>query len=427
MLYNTGSRISIFFSITLVLLLTVLFSCSSPQPEQVKKETKDTAKCDTIVKKEPAKPVIQRKEFVREYNDNARFTAGLKGEEGSDFIKLENNPDWKQYAVWSNSIWTRLGEGQLQKVKTWAAQELVFAPPVNNSVENKSFTLFYPFSGADFLYANTLFPKVDKCIMIGLEPSGKVPDIRKIPTDFWENYFLALRTAMDDILTASFFKTKDMKVDFKIQELKGTLPIMMVFLARTGHKIVTMEPVEINDSGLIVDSRFEQAAIHQYNHMNGIRITYEKDSASSDTPQKEVYYFSIDLSNASLAQKPALSRFLDHNGDVITFIKSASYLMHERNFATIRSLILQHSYVLVQDDSGIPLKYIIGPDSGEEWEPEFYGGYKAPIPMFKGFYQEDLKTNFADTSKTKPLPFRIGYGNTSKSNILVAKKKNKSL
>ncbi len=47
--------------------------------------------------------------------------------------------------------------------------------------------------------------------------------------------------------------------------------------------------------------------------------------------------------------------------------------------------------------------------------------------MFKSFYQEDLKTNFADTSKAKPLPFRIGYGNTSKSNILVAKKKNKSL
>ncbi len=422
MLHNINSRKNIFLYITLILLSAMMFSCSSPQHQEIKQETKDTIKHDTIVQQDPVKPAIPGKEFVREYNDNARFLAGLKGQEGSDFIKLENNPDWRQYAAWSNAVWTRLQEGQLQKVKKWAEEELAFKPSTNNSPD-KPFTLFYPFSGADFLYANTLFPKVDKCIMIGLEPTGKVPDIRKIPTAFWENYFLALRTAMDDILTASFFKTKDMIVDFKIQELKGTLPIMMVFIARTGHKIVTMEPVEINDSGLIVNSRFEQAAIHQYNHMNGIRITYEKDSASSDTPQKEVYYFSIDLSNTSLAQKPALSRFLDNNGDVITFIKSASYLMHEKNFASIRSMILQHSYVLVQDDSGIPLKYIIGPDSGAQWEPQFYGSYKAPIPMFKGFYQDDLKTNFADTSKTKPLPFRIGYGGTNKSNILVVKKK----
>lgn len=414
-----------YFHTYLLVLLFAVFGCSSPTPQQVTLEIKkDTLKADTLIKKEPEKVIKPRKEYVRTYNDNARFIAGLTGEEGSDFLKLENNSDWRQYAAWSNAVWTRLNEGQLQKVKTWAAQELAFAPPANNSPDNKPFTLFYPFSGADFLYANTLFPQTDKCIMIGLEPVGKVPDIRKIPTDFWENYFLALRTAMDDILTASFFKTKDMKVDFKIQELKGTLPIMMVFLVRTGHRIVTMEPVEINDSGKIVDSRFEQAAIHQYNHMNGMRITYEKiDTTSIDNAQKEVYYFAIDLSNASLAKKPEFSSFLDKNGEVITFIKSASYLMHEKNFATIRSFILKHSYILVEDDSGIPLKYFRDTLAGEQWETQFYGSYKAPIPMFKSFYQEDLKTDFADTSKVKPLPFRIGYGNTNKSNIIVVKKK----
>lgn len=415
-----------FYSHTsLLMLLCAVFGCSSPAPQQLPLEIKkDTIKADTIVKKESEKIIVPRKEYVREYNDNARFIAGLKGEDGSGFLKLENNPDWKQYAAWSNAVWTRLHEGQLQKVKTWAAQELAFAPPANNSSDNKPFTLFYPFSGADFLYAHTLFPQADKYIMIGLEPLGKVPDIRKIPSDFWENYFLALRTAMDDILTASFFKTKDMKGDFKIQELKGTLPVMMVFLARTGHRIVTMEPVKINDSGKIVDSRFDQAAVHQYNQMNGIRIFYEKnDTASIDNPQKEVYYFSIDLSNASLAQKPEFANFLKNNGDIVTFIKSASYLLHEKNFAAVRSYILKHSYILVEDDSGIPLKYFSDTLSGEQWKPQFYGSYKAPIPMFKTFYQENLKTSFADTSKVKPLLFRIGYGNTNKSNIIVLKKK----
>jgi hypothetical protein len=407
------------FLICFITVLCATYSCSSPVTQERNQEVKkDTVKPDTIVKKEPEKIAAPRKEFVRTYNDNARFIAGLKGEEGSDFLKLESNPDWRQYAAWSNSVWTRLEEGQLKKVKAWAFQELAFSPP-KGTVDIKPLTLFYPFSGADFLYANTLFPENEKCIMIGLEPVGKVPEIRKIPTDFWENYFLALRTAMDDILTASFFKTKDMKVDFKIQELKGTLPIMMVFLVRTGHRIVTMEPVAINDSG-----RIENSSANQYNSMSGIRITYEKENTTlTKSPQKEVYYFSIDLSNASLARKPEFSSFMDNNGEVITFIKSASYLMHEKNFATIRSLILKHSTILVEDDSGIPLKYFTDTSSAYTWTPQFYGGYKAPIPMFKAFYQEDLKNSYADTSKIRPLPFRIGYGNSNKSNILVVQKK----
>jgi hypothetical protein len=415
-------------------LFLLLISCtpsSPPQQAVIQEIKKDTLKIDSVKKAEVSKTVVPRKEFVRIYNDNARFIAGLKGENGSEFQKLENNPDWKQYAAWSNAIWSRLKEGQLQKVKTWADQELSFinAPgPVNNNASKPS-TLFYPFSGADFLYAHTLFPTIDQYIMIGLEPVGKVPDIRKIPTDFWENYFLALRTAMNDILTSSFFITKDMKVDFRIQELKGTLPIIMIFLERTGNKIVTMEPVEINDSGLVVDSRLEKITSHQFGQMSGIRITYEKDSSgmNENAPQKTICYFSIDLSNASLKQKPQFESFLSNQGEVTTYVKSASYLMHQSSFSTIRSQILKHSKTVIQDDSGIPLKYFVSDaeNEGNQWQqPLFYGGYKAPIPMFSKFYQEDLKKNYADTANVKSLPFRIGYQNLAKkSNLLIAKKK----
>lgn len=419
---------SIHASFTLIVgfIYIIITGCSSTSERNQAKvniaEKKDSLKPDTASSKIEVPQInISKKEVVRIYNDNARFIAGLKSEEGSEFKKLENNRDWQHYAAWSNTVWNSLKERQLKKVTTWAQKELAFAH--TTEAINKNFKLFYPFSGADFLYANTLFPNADQYLMIGLEPVGKVPDIRKIPEDFWENYFLALKTSMDDILTASFFKTKDMRKDFTIQELKGTLPILMIFIVRTGHKIVTLEPVEINGSGEIIDSRLDKVAHHQYSQMHGVRITFEKDSVSNY--QKNIYYFSIDLSDPSLIQKPEFELFLNGYGDNVSFIKSASYLMHEKNFSTIRSLILKHSYTHVQDDSGIPLKFFYEGEQNTKWqEPSFYGGYKAPIPMFKNCYQEELKNKFADSTKVKPLPFRIGYQNLAKqSNIMVVKSK----
>ncbi|MES2140246.1 MAG: hypothetical protein V4511_11115 [Bacteroidota bacterium] len=432
--------------VRMFLLSTLLIGCNqAPQKKEAEKEIKkDTSKTLSLKKAIPQKSSLQKKEFVRIYNDNARFIAGLKSEEGSDFSKFEKNQDWKQYAAWYNNTWARLEKGPLQKTKSWAEQELVFNNPSlvsqkNNSNQSQAPTIFYPFSGADFLYATTLFPAAEQYIMIGLEPVGKVPDIRKIPVDFWENYFLALRTAQDDILTASFFKTKDMKVDFRIQELKGTLPILMIFLTRTGNKIITVEPVQINDSGKVVESSLEKIANHQFSQMNGIRITFEKDNeqaadsinlkndGKNENVQKTLYYFSIDLSDNSLIKKPHFESFMNSFGEVITFIKSASYLMHQNDFSMIRKSILNHSSILLQDDSGIPLKYFAdkGPNGLEQtWsELTFYGAYKEPIRLFKNFYQEDLKKNYADTTKTKPLLFRIGYQTpTNKSNLLLAKK-----
>lgn len=420
---------------TLIFLFFILgISCNQPAvKEEVTTIAADTAikaaQKDTIVKTSPIPTTSPKKEFVRTYNDNARFIAGLTGLDGSDFIKHEKNGDWRNYSAWFNNTWSRVKNGQLEHIKSWMNDYHPLAATNDNSIKNK--TLFYPFSGADFLYANAFFPDEEKYVMIGLEPVGKVPDIRKIPTDFWENYFLALKTAQDDILTASFFKTKDMKVDFKIQELKGTLPILMIFLVRTGHTIVTMEAAEINENGEITEKELGKGI--NYSQINGVSITFKKNALADSTGskqideiQKTIYYFPIDLSNTSIANKPNFEKFVIGLKKPKTFIKSASYLLHENNFASIRSIILNNSSMLVEDDSGIPLKYFSTTDSTQKsWATfDFYGAYKTPIPMFSKFLQSDLKNKFADEKLVKPLPFRFGYQNqTYKSNLMVAKKK----
>ncbi len=441
MLINHSIRFKNLLTRTCGILLTMLaiISCTQQTPQEKKTEIKkDTAKIYTKEKTSTQKTSTQKKEFVRIYNDNARFIAGMKSDEGSEFLKLEKNQDWRIYASWFNNGWTALEERQLSKIKSWSEKELTFNNPASAHSESHSDmqgykTVFYPFSGADFLYADTFFPAAENYIMIGLEPVGKIPDIRKIPSDFWENYFLALRKAQSTILSSSFFKTRDMRTDFQIQELKGTLPLLMVYLARTGNKIITIEPVQVNDSGQVIKSTFPQITWQGAGKMNGVQITFEvnrgNDSLSSVTKnsnetasvQKTLYYFSFDLSDKSLQKKNGLEIFLNSFSEAATFIKSASYLMHQPNFETIHKIILNHSQAVLQDDSGIPVHFFA---EQENWQKvQYYGTYNGPIPMFKKFYQTDLKNAFNDTSKVKPLPFGIGYQRkVDKSNLLIAKK-----
>ena len=67
-----------------------------------------------------------------------------------------------------------------------------------------------------------------------------------------------------------------MQVDFKIQELKGTLPVLMIFLKRTGNTIINMEPVQLNDSGQIIASTFQTITARQASQIHGIKISFEK-------------------------------------------------------------------------------------------------------------------------------------------------------
>ena len=79
-------------------------------------------------------------------------------------------------------------------------------------------------------------------------------------------------------------------------------------------------------------------------------------------------------------------------------------------FALIAWMALTNAYLLgvsasiLQDDSGIPLRYCIP----EKWTLRFFGTYTGPIHLFKNFYQPNLRQYYA-TSSPKPLTFGFGY------------------
>ena len=305
-------------------------------------------------------------------NDTALFLAGMPVSAGSPLAALTGDPEWKQHAGYFGSAWPRLEARQLSKVRDWSAGNL----------RRHSSNVFYMFSGPDFLYANAFFPSASNYVLCGTEPVGSVPDVTKLNLG---QALYKLEGSMNSVLNYSFFQTKQMRQDFGAAQLNGTIPVLMVFLARSGKTISNISPTQ----------------------PRGVRIDFNGGS---------LYYFSVDLSNGSVERSGFLD-FCRRLGRGDSLLKSASYLPHESNFSTIDNFLLNQSDLIVEDDSGIPYQSF----NPGQWQVRLYGTYQPPIDIFKQYYQPDLADSFSHSSPMG-LPFGIGYRgwDPAKSALIVA-------
>lgn len=316
-------------------------------------------------------------------NDQAQYLAGLPVRD-SPLASFALDPAWVAHATEFDASWRTLDARQLSKIRAWSGQFLADSAASPDP-------LFYFFSGPDILYAQTFFPNASTYVLCGLEPIGNVPDVTKVPTAALEASLVNLRKALNSVLNFSFFITKDMKVDLTQTELSGTLPVLYVFLARSGSKIESVELVGLDKSG---------AFVTQKPATRGVKIVFFGPTGKQQT----LYYFSSDLSNDGIKSNPAFTNFCDGLGKGRSFVKAASYLMHLPSFSSARDFLLSHSRTIVQDDSGIPLRDF----QRENWTLRFFGSYFAPIELFKDKLQPDLAELYR-TSHPAPLGFSFGY------------------
>ena len=73
---------------------------------------------------------------------------------------------------------------------------------------------------------------------------------------------------------------------------------------------------------------------------------------------RHCYYLKGDLSNGS--QSRVIQDYLSRHRPAGSYLKAASYLMHEESFSSIRAYLLANSAFILQDDSGIPLRAFDG-------------------------------------------------------------------
>ena len=342
-----------------------------------------------------AQPVQVTQPSLPPPNDTARFLAGMPISQSSPLAPLTSDPAWQEHSAYFEKAFAKLNTRQLEKLRTWQSSYL---PESKESLP----VVYYMFSGPDFLYADQFFPNASVYIMCGKESMGPPPDPLRINnlSDALHN----LENAMYSSLTTSYFITQDMKVDLQQQNLNGTLPILYVFLARAGKSISDVTYISLDRGGGVHESRPGTGGTP------GVRINF----GHSQT----LYYFTTDISDGGISASPGFMNFCNHFGVGGSFLKSSSYLMFEGGFAKVRNFILDHSRIIVQDDSGIPLENF----NRSKWNLRLFGTYVGPIELFKEHYQAQLHELF---QQSNPPPLTIGFGyqwNYHKSNLIVAER-----
>lgn len=281
-------------------------------------------------------------------NATAKFLAGLPLK-GTILEGHATDPEWTAHADELDRAWERLEKEQISRIRAWVPEGL-------GAAYQDVGPMFYMFSGPDFLYAHVFFPNASTYILCGIEPIGGVPDIDSIPANLLPSVLANLRKSLNSLLGQSYFITKFMMADFKKTHLGGVLPVLYVFLARACLTIESITPVTLDrDGNLLAEGEGTTP---------GVKIVFTAPSGRKQT----LYYFKSDLADKGVKAEPGFSKFCERQGRGVSLLKAAAYLMKSKNFSIIRTFLLDHSKIILQDDSGIPFEML---DSGK-WDTRLY-------------------------------------------------------
>lgn len=299
-------------------------------------------------------------------DDTARFLAGIPVQ--GPLEPLTHEPAWLDHARSLDSAWMKKDYRQIRPIRSWMLANASDSYTSSNAV-------FYMFGGPDFLYANLFFPQARTYILAGLEPVGQVPDLPRMDIAALRTDLNALRGSMHTVLQTHYFITKDMRAELTRPNLGGTLPILYVFLARLNCTV--LDTTYVNSPA------------------PGVKINFTRDGS-----QQTLYYFKTDLSGG----KSPFLKWCAAQGPGVSLLKAASYLMHTEGFSGVRNFLLENSRVIIQDDSGIPLRAF-----PKDWKVDCYGRYVPHAEMFGKYHQPELAAIYNREPPPPELGFAFGY------------------
>jgi len=220
-----------------------------------------------------------------------------------------------------------------------------------------------------------------------------------------------------------------MEAELQETEIKGVLPVLLSMLARNNAQVLDVRYRTIGLDGRIHEFPALGTTVREFpalgttdldlNNIQGIRIAFNAAGSEENHPQT-LYYFRLNLYNQAFDRNRYFVSFLRGLAPFTTFMKSASYVMFDTQVSTARQFVLEQSRYIVQEDSGIPLKYF----EPSLWSFRFYGHYVRPISAFSQDYQEALASIYKADKTIKPLPFGFGYYfNPGEANLMFAERR----
>ncbi|MBM2804557.1 MAG: hypothetical protein HW419_2450 [Deltaproteobacteria bacterium] len=358
-----------------------------------------------------ARSVTNEPEFNRRATATAQLLAGITPNPPEPaFNKFLELDVWKEHQKWMSSQWAQV-RGRLNVMENWRDHEIKIA-----GAQKK--TMVYPFSGPDFINAYALFPDHSRYVFFSLERPGSLPDMESVTPGQFVKLLTDVRSAFRDIFERNYFITSYMSKQLTTPWVRGAVPVMATMMALMNRRIVRIEPLdlfpELTKAYDTLDGKRPRMLLR------GVRIDFANPATAG---AQQLYYFSLDATDKALEYYPDFLNWVGQHKPSTALLKSASYLLHDEQFAKTRAMVLESSDILVQDDTGIPYRYL----NQTPWQVKLYGKYQKPIRPMGYAYQKDLDTAFKDKTATADLPFPFGYHwRGSQSGLILANKERSS-
>jgi hypothetical protein len=354
-----------------------------------------------------------RKSDVDPYwDDLARFLAGMPLSPGSKFTPRLNKDYVKNHAAVMDEFRIKILNEISSHITPWRKANIP-----EKSAKN---TAFYPFSGADFINLYTFFPEAKNYIMMALEGSGPVPDPITLSDKNLSSGLASVKRNVMDIVGRNYFRDAVMNREMKNKNLLGTTPVLLAFAAILGLTVTSVESVFIDSEGNVRVQSETAKTQDDGDIITGTRIFI---MSPSDRRPRSLLYLKVRLGNSAMDAGTSSGKFFKKIGPLNTMLKSAVYLLRWDKFSDLRDFIMAGSGIIVQDDTGVPYRFL----EKSLWEINLFGRYTRGFTLSdlkNPLYQPELAKDFRDNSK--PLEFHYGYGSwrgKGMSNILVAIKR----
>lgn len=334
-------------------------------------------------------------EFNRRATATAQIMAGIVPSVADPALeRLVKLDAFAEHQKWMNAQWSQV-RGRIAAMQNWRSQEIKIPAAGRRS-------LIYPFSGPDFLNAYALFPDHSQYIFFSLERPSSLPDLESVTSVQFGKLLEDVRNAFRDIFERNYFITNYMSKQLTTPWIRGSVPVIATMMALMNQRIVRIEPLDLfPELTRAYESR--DVAKHPRMIMRGVRIVF--GSAANGGAQQQLYYFSLDATDKALEFYPGFLDWVDQHRPASALLKSASYLLHDNQFEKTRNMILAAADYLVQDDTGIPYRFL----KQAPWQVRLYGQYNKPIKSLRYGYQADLEGAYKTKTDLRELPFPFGY------------------
>jgi hypothetical protein len=264
-------------------------------------------------------------------------------------------------------------------------------------------TLFYPFSGPDFVTAHRLWPDATRYVFVAYQPCGRVPPLGRQDAAAFGRTLQWFREGIDGFAGLGFFVTSSMndRLGAADQGVEGNLGIMMAFAALEGFEVLDAQPIRVREDGADVEphpGRRDKAAT-----WDSVRLHLRR---RADGGRVLLDYVRVDLSNGKLDKRPNEKRWVDEQCRFPTLLKAASFLLHRPGFSYLHERLLARAPSILQDETAVPWRAL-----ARTFEVRLFG-------RFDGFHERFLERSLDEVALRKayhqpgaaePLPFRLGY------------------